>query len=419
MKETLPVAIVVGVQTQGNELEQVHADLDELTRLLDTLGFQCSHRVVQKCAKLSAAHLIGLGKLQELQSIAASTGATYVVVDHALTGAQVKNIESLTCCKVLDRSAVILDIFAKHAKSKEAKTQVEIARLEYQLPRMVGAWTHFVKQSGGHVAMRGAGEKQIEIDRRRARERISSLQKKLDVIRKERDTQRKLRRNELKVSIVGYTNSGKTTLMNGLTHCGTQGEDRLFATLDASVRAIDPGTRPSILLSDTVGFIRKLPPTLVASFMSTLEEVLNADLLIHVVDVSDPNFELQMQTTENVLNEIGAASVPVVLVFNKIDRIHDPLMEKLLRKKFRESYFVSAFSMDHMKLLRSEIFRFFTEQFEEAHIRLPYDQLPAWSLVHRSCVILQESYEAEGYGSFHVKAPTSVLAKLQNYIAIG
>ena len=412
------MAIVVGIQKQGDELEQVSADLDELARLLNTLGVLCCSRLVQKRQKLSPGYLIGLGKIQELCALARENGATWVVVDHPLSGAQIKNLEKLTACQVLDRSAIILDIFAKHAKSKEAKTQVEIARLEYLLPRMVGAWTHFEKQSGGHIAMRGAGEKQIEIDRRRARERIGRLQKKLDTIRKERDTQRKQRRNALKVSIVGYTNSGKTTLMNALTHSGVKGEDKLFATLDAAVRAIDPGTRPGILLSDTVGFIRNLPPMLVASFKSTLEEVLSADLLIHVVDVSAENYAVQMQTTEMVLKEIGAGEIPIVLVFNKIDCIQDPLMEKLLRKKFRNHCVISAFSLDDVKNLRTHIFNFFTEQFAEAHLLIPYDNYPAWSLVHRSCMIVHASYETEGFGNFHVKAAPPVLAKLQDFIAI-
>lgn len=408
-------AIVVGIQKPGEDSTQVIADLDELTRLLETLGISSCSRLIQKRFKLSPGHLLGIGKIHELADIVKHHKANYVVIDHPLTGAQVKNLEKLLCCQVLDRSTVILDIFAKNAKSKEAKTQVEIARLEYLLPRMVGAWTHFEKQAGGNIAMRGAGEKQIEIDRRRARDRISRLQKKLETISKERDTQRKLRRNELKVSIVGYTNSGKTTLMNALTHSGAKGENRLFATLDASVRTIDPGTRPIILLSDTVGFIRKLPPGLVASFKSTLEEVLSANLLLHVVDLSSENYEVQMQTTENVLDEIGAGDVPILTIFNKVDRLEDPLLAKLVQRRFANSCVVSAFVEEDVKNLRSYIFDFFTEQFGESNLNVPYDNYAAWSLVHKSCVILNASYEQEGTAFFHVKAAPSVLAKLQEF----
>jgi GTP-binding protein HflX len=413
--ERSSLAIIVGVQRPGEETDQVSADLDELTRLLETLGISTCSRLIQKRFKLSPGYLLGIGKIHELAEIVKQNKASHVVIDHPLMGAQVKNLEKILCCQVLDRSVVILDIFARNAKSKEAKTQVEIARLEYMLPRMVGAWTHFEKQAGGNIAMRGAGEKQIEIDRRRARDRIGRLQKKLDTITKERETQRKMRRNELKVSIVGYTNGGKTTLMNQLTHSGTKGEDRLFATLDASVRTIDPGTRPVILLSDTVGFIRKLPAGLVASFKSTLEEVLNANLLLHVVDVSSPHYEVQMQATEILLKEIGAGDLPILTIFNKIDLVENSLLAKLLPKKFKNSCVVSSFSQEDIKSLRSYIFNFFAEQFAESDLHVPYDNHAAWSLVHKSCVILDSSYEQEGSAFFHVKASQSVLAKLQEF----
>lgn len=409
------MAIVVGIQKPSEDLELVSKDLDELTRLLETLGIRCCTRLIQKRFKLSPGHLLGTGKIQELSELVKHYHARYVVIDHPLNGAQVKNLEQLLCCQVLDRSTVILDIFAKHAKSKVAKTQIEIARLEYLLPRMVGAWTHFEKQAGGNMAMRGAGEKQIEIDRRRARDRIVRLQKKLEDIQMERATQRKLRRHELKVSIVGYTNSGKTTLMNGLTHSGAVGEDKLFATLDSSVRTIDPGTRPVILLSDTVGFIRKLPPSLVASFKSTLEEVLNADLLLHVVDVSSENYEAQMLATQEILNEIGAGEIPTLLIFNKVDKLKDPIFVKLLQKKHGKSSVVSAFSEEDMRALRSYIFNFFTDRFRELALCIPYEDSAAWSLVHKSCVILNVDYERSGAAYFHVKAAASVLAKLQAF----
>ncbi|MBI2601475.1 MAG: GTPase HflX [Deltaproteobacteria bacterium] len=408
----VPAAIVVGIQKQGVDIEQVADDLLEMERLLETLGVEARGRIIQRRQKLSPGHLLGLGKIQELTALAGAKHASLIIIDHPLTGTQIKNLEELTSCQVLDRSAVILDIFAKHAKTKEAKTQVEIARLEYLLPRMVGAWTHFERQAGGGVYVRGMGEKQIEIDRRRARERIGRLHKKLDAIRRERDTQRKLRRNELKVSVVGYTNSGKTTVMGALTLSDVRPEDRLFATLDASIKPIDPNTRPKILLSDTVGFIQNLPPSLVASFKSTLEEVLNANLLLHIVDVSSRNYEAQMATTEAVLREIGASEIPIILVFNKIDLVDDPFLARILRKKYKGCMVISALNREDTKTLRSHIFNFFEERFSEAEISVAYDDAERISLVYRSCVILDANYEEDGVVHFHLRAAPAVLRKL-------
>lgn len=382
-----------------------------MVKLLSTLGIGCCAKIVQKRQRLSAGLLLGSGKVEEICQLAKDHGATHIVIDHPLTGSQSRNIEDLTTCRVMDRSAVILEIFARHARTKEARTQVEIARLEYMMPRMVGAWTHFTKQEGS-----GAGEKQIELDRRKARERILFMKKQLKTIRKERDVKSKMRRNELKVSIVGYTNSGKTTLMNMLTNSGAKGEDRLFATLDASVRSINPGGNPNVLLSDTVGFIRNLPPTLVASFKSTLEEVLSANLLLHIIDVSADQFELQMKTTEDVLAEIGAGDIPVILVFNKIDRLEDPFRARLLRKRFPNCFLLSALSAEDVKTLNGHIISYFTEQFAEVKLALPFGDQEAWSLVHRSCVILDVSYENEGLAHFRVKAAPAVLAKLKEFV---
>lgn len=408
----VPAAIVVGVQKQGDDIEQVNDDLSEIERLLDTLGVEARGRMIQKRQKLSPGHLLGIGKITEISALAHAQKASLIVIDHPLSGMQIRNLEKLTSCQVLDRSAVILDIFAKHAKTKEAKTQVEIARLEYLLPRMVGAWTHFERQAGGGVYVRGMGEKQIEIDRRRARERISRLHKKLEAIQRERETQRKLRKNELKVSVVGYTNSGKTTVMKALTLSHVRPEDRLFATLDASVKAIDPNTRPSVLLSDTVGFIRNLPPTLVASFKSTLEEVLNANLLLHIVDVSSRNYEAQMATTDEVLREIGASEIPTILVFNKIDLVDDPFLSRILRKKYKGCMVISALDGADTKNLRAHIFGFFEETFSEAKLTVAYNDAERISLVYRSCVILDANYEEDGVIHFNVKATPTVLRKL-------
>ncbi|NRA45786.1 MAG: GTPase HflX [Oligoflexales bacterium] len=412
-KAILP-AILVAIQKNGEDYS-LEDELDELESLLNTLNIKASGRVIQKRHKLSASHLLGIGKVEEIKNLADETGAGLVVIDHPLSGPQVRNLEKITKCQVLDRAGIILDIFARHAKSKQAKTQVEIAQLEYLLPRLTGAWTHFQRQTGGGVRARGMGEKQIEVDRRRARERIAKLSKRLDHIKKERETQRKSRQNEIKVSIVGYTNSGKTTLMRNLTKANISGKDELFATLDASVRALDPSTRPKILLSDTVGFIRNLPHSLVESFKSTLEEVLNADLLLHVVDLSHPNYHAQMKTTEEVLEEIGAGSIPMLLVFNKIDLVDERFLGKILQKKYNGSIAISAHEWDDVKRLRSHLFNYFMTKFRQIKLTVPSNDKSSLSIVYQSCIILDANYETEGVVSFDVRAPETVLARLSRF----
>jgi GTP-binding protein HflX len=408
-------AIVVGIQLT-NDGQQVGEDLDELESLLETLGIRSEGRVIQKRQKLSASHLIGSGKAEEIRDLALGTASKLVVVDHQLSGPQVRNLEDVTGCQVLDRSGVILDIFARHAKTNQAKTQVEIAQLEYLLPRLSGAWTHFQRQTGGGVRARGMGEKQIEIDRRRARERIARLQKRLEAIQKERETQRKARKNEIKVAIVGYTNSGKTTVMKGLTRATTEGKDALFATLDANVRTIDPNTRPKILLSDTVGFIRNLPHSLVDSFKSTLEEVVDADLLLHVVDISHANYSTQMETTTQVLKEIGAGDIPAILVFNKIDMVDDQFLTKILRKKYSGSIVVSAHDLDQMVLLRQHVFDYFETKFRQVDMMVQADDQNALSHIYRWCVIVDADYQTQGIVRFTIRASDSTIAKLNRFI---
>ena len=275
-------AIVVTMQ-DSREGKHSEEDAEEMVSLLMTLGVKTKATVIQNKQRINSSHLLGIGKLREITTLAAEKKASLIVIDHSVTGLQSRNIEKMTQCAVIDRAGVILDIFAKHAKTNAAKIQVEIAQLEYLLPKLAGAWSHFQRQKGGGVKGRGMGEQQIEIDRRRSRERIARLNKKLHKITKERITQRKSRENELKVAIVGYTNSGKTSLMKVLTRATIEGKNELFATLDARVRMLDPRTRPQILLSDTVGFIKNLPHSLVESFKSTLEEVVNLIIVFVVI----------------------------------------------------------------------------------------------------------------------------------------
>lgn len=407
-------AIIVGVLVTGED-DHLTEELAELEQLLATLKVKVVGKVLQKRQKLTPKCCIGEGKVEDIRQLAAELGAKQVIFDRSLSGPQVRNLEEMTGCEVLDRTGVILEIFARHARTTQAKTQVEIARLEYMLPRMTGAWTHLERQRGGGV-QRGMGEKQIEVDRRLARERISRLKKQLESIRKDRQNQRKARRNEMKVALVGYTNSGKTSIMSALTRAHIQGEDVLFATLDSNVRTLDPSTRPRILLSDTVGFIRNLPHGLIESFKSTLDEVLEADLLLHVVDVSHPGFRVQMQTTDEVLREIGAGDIPTIIIFNKMDRLEDHVLPKILKAAYRNAVFGAANSEEDMAKLRQHVIHYFEENLVRATLVVRSDDQATLSLIYKSCLILDTDFAEEGSARFDVRAAPAVLAKLHGHV---
>jgi GTPase len=408
-------AIVVGVLLGTEDLATVEGDLTELQALLRTLGIDVKEKLIQRRPKPTADLLLGSGKAEEIRDLAKLHGCSLVVIDRPLSAPQVRNLEEITCCEVLDRAGIILDIFDRHARTKQAKLQVEIAKLEYLLPRLTGAWTHFQRQTGG-VNSRGMGEKQIEIDRRRARERIARLQKQLEQISKERSVQRKGRQNELKVALVGYTNSGKTTIMKALTQGEQEPVDALFATLDSSVRSIDPNTRPKILLSDTVGFIRNLPHSLIESFKSTLEVVIEADMLLHVVDTSHDNYRAQMETTTKVLQEIGASEIPICVVFNKWDQVDDPILAKIMTQGHADSICVSAQRPGDIQRLRRHVYEYFESRFQLADIRVPAVDRAAMSIIHSSCLILDEDYSENDQVLFRIRAPDTVIQRLQNYV---
>ncbi|MCX6130785.1 MAG: GTPase HflX [Proteobacteria bacterium] len=410
-------AVIVGVLLPGDTPEKLDEQLTELQSLLDTLGISVTGRVVQKRQKLTPNCYIGSGKVQDIKDFASSTGTRLVVFDHILSAPQVRNLEEMTGCIVLDRTGVILEIFSRHARSNQAKVQVEIAKLEYLLPRLAGAWTHFQRQKGGGALQRGMGEKQIEIDRRRARERIARLQKQLEQFRKEKATQRKSRSNELKVAIVGYTNGGKTTLMKGLTKSNAAPKDELFATLETNVKTIDPRTRPKILLSDTVGFIRNLPHSLVESFRSTLDEVNEADLLLHVVDVSFPHYEDHIHVTRSVLEEMGAGDIPQILVFNKVDCLKDLILPRILRAAYPGCIVASAIFEKDIILVRDHIYNFFRKNLLTFRLAVPVDNQNAVSQVYRNCLVIEKDYDEEQEKVlFYAQATRATVAKLRNYI---
>lgn len=422
--EGLPLgkkAIIVGVEITAQKAgsNENDEDLDELAALLKTLGIPELQRISQKRQKLDPHSLIGRGKALEIRDMAQEVGADMVVFDRPLSAPQVKNLEQLTCCAVFDRTGIILEIFSRHARSSQAKTQVEIARLEYVLSRLTGAWSHFQRQQGGGVRSRGMGEKQIEVDRRRARMRIDRLRQKLQRIEKECQLRRRQRSGEWKVALVGYTNSGKTTLMKGLSRSAIKGQDELFATLDTQVKVIDPRTRPKVLVSDTVGFIRRLPHRLVESFKSTLAEVAEADLILHVVDVSHENYKAHMVTTDEVLREIGASNVPVMICFNKVDKLNDVILPRILRGVYRNSMVVSSLSHNDIELVRDRISQFFHRFLDDAVLSVPLSDSDTQSRVFAHCLIMNSDYTDPTRVVFTVRATAQVLSQLREFRVSG
>ncbi len=317
LKEEFERTIVVSVIPQGTDERRIRENLDELEFLAETAGARSEKRFTQKLEQANSRTYVGTGKLEEIKQYIESHEINLVLFDDELTPAQLRNLERELNCRILDRTNLILDIFAQRAKTAYAKTQVELAQYQYLLPRLTRMWTHLERQRGG-IGMRGPGESQIETDRRIILSKISQLKEQLKKIDKQMASQRGNRGSLVRVSLVGYTNAGKSTLMNLLSKSDVFAENKLFATLDTTVRKVVIDNLP-FLLSDTVGFIRKLPTQLIESFKSTLDEVREADILLHVVDISHPDFEEQIKAVNSTLMEIGAKDKPIFMVFNKID----------------------------------------------------------------------------------------------------
>ncbi len=317
IKRQPETAILVGLITNAQQKEKVQEYLDELAFLVETAGGVPVERFTQPLEYPNSKTYVGSGKLEEIRQYVKAAEIDMVVFDDELGGSQIRNLEKVLECKILDRTNLILDIFAKRAQTAHAKVHVELAQYQYLLPRLTGMWTHLERQRGG-IGLRGPGETEIETDRRIIRDKISLLKKKLIQIDKQKATQRKNRGQLIRVALVGYTNVGKSTIMTLLSKSEVFAENKLFATLDTTVRKVVIDNLP-FLLSDTVGFIRKLPHGLVESFKSTLDEVRESDILVHVVDISHPEFEDQIQTVTQTLTEIGAGDKKVIMVFNKVD----------------------------------------------------------------------------------------------------
>jgi GTP-binding protein HflX len=432
-----PNAILVAVQLPGVTDLEHRSSIDELARLVKTLGLNVVATVSQKRKSLAASSVVGEGKLKDIARWTGGSGvvpgftkhtsqvgvneeevpsdedvpleqpedgedgepirpgdkADYVVFDNELTPTQSKNLEDALGAEVMDRTGVIVEIFHRHAKTPAAKAQVEIARLTYLTPRIRA--TGGGDRQGGGIGAKGAGETQHELDRRRIRDRIAELRQDIERIHKDEALRRERRSEHMKLALVGYTNAGKSSLMRALTGSEVLVADKLFATLDTTVRTIYPETKPRILVSDTVGFIKKLPHDLVASFRSTLDEALDASLLLYVVDASDPSFRSQLETTKTVLGEIGATSVDNLLILNKEDRLSE-LEKAALSREFPEAIFLSTINPASVKKLRDICVQHFEKKMIDVSLDIPYSKSAAVAEIHSVMRVLSETHDEQG-----------------------
>ncbi len=434
-------ALVAAVQLPTVSDAEFEVSLTELRELAQTLGFQVVATFTQKRASFDAAAYLGAGKREELRRFVqgettgaqegpgpaspdAPVGADIVLVDHEISPSQARILENEVGCEVMDRTMVILEIFHRHAKSRGARAQIEIARLRYLAPRIREA----AKLAGPQgrqrsgVGGRGAGESHGELDRRKIRDRIAELQQEINAMDLERRTQRSRRQGRQglsRVSLVGYTNAGKSTLMRALTGSEVLVANKLFATLDTTVRALEPESVPRVLVSDTVGFIKNLPHDLVASFKSTLEEAAEASLLLHIIDAADPGFERQVQVTRDVLEEIGAKDLPRLMVFNKIDGVGDPALQESrsteLRARYPGSLVISARRPEDIDQVREHLLDFFRGGLEEAELFLPWSAQQLRGQIFANCDVQGEQTEDAGT-RFRLRAAAETLRALREQL---
>jgi GTP-binding protein HflX len=411
-------AYLVEIQRHGQSPEESKSLLEELAELCSTLELEVVGSQIVRLAQPQPAYLIGSGKLEELKQIARTLGAGVLIFDDELSPAQQRNIERETGLATIDRREVILDIFAARATSAEARLQVALAKAEHSLPRLTRLWSHLSRQKGGGVNQKGEGESQLELDRRMIKARILKLKEELAVVRGQRDTQRKARRKRPvpNAAIVGYTNAGKSTLLNRLTQASVLADDKLFATLDPTTRRVSLPNNQELLLTDTVGFIRRLPHDLVEAFKSTLEEAALADFLVHVVDASDPQADEHMKTTLNVLSELGAEHKRTLTVFNKVDLLAgDELPLMRLRQLAPEAIAVSVHSGFNMDLLAQELADLLADELKIFELIVPVDRFDLVAYLHRSCKVEKESYEEEGV-RIRAGIPPHLLGKVQPFV---
>jgi len=386
-------ALLVGVIYGKLDQYKVEEHLKELELLAKTAGADVVGKITQKLSRINPSFFIGSGKAKQIIKQAEELGVSLIIFDDELSPAQIKNYSNLVKnIKVIDRSALILDIFSQHAKTKEAKTQVELAQLEYMLPRLTRAWTHLERQMGGIGARAGAGETQIEVDRRLLRNRISKLKKELEKIEKERETQSKNRSNEFKVALVGYTNAGKSTLMKTISGADVLIKNQLFATLDTTIRTVKLDNSHRILLSDTVGFVRKLPHHLVASFRSTLKEVVEAELILIMLDASSNEVNEHYNTILDVLKDLGVKRHSYLIILNKIDNENVDKKISYIKRTFPEAIFISALNKLMIDSLTEKIIEIMDENFKVVDLCFKYQESKKLALAQEGVDVIERIY---------------------------
>ena len=389
-------ALLVGAHTVGESREDAEDLLNELGELVRTLGVPIAEKQLVQIREPQARLFIGSGKAEELCERARELGCDVIIFDNELTPAQQRNWETISKITVIDRQEIILDIFGTRAQTREAKIQVDLARMSYSLPRLTRAWSHLGKQGGG-IGSKGEGESQLEQDKRKIRGQMDRLKRDLVEVRRNRANQRKDRKRAPvpNVAIVGYTNAGKSSLLRRLTGAEVLVEDALFATLDTTTRKIDLPNKQPLLLTDTVGFIRKLPHQLVESFNATLEEAVMADFLVHLLDASHPRVLEFYGTTMKVLNDLGADHKKTLTVFNKIDRVDDPMVRAMLRNAYPEAIFISVHSGEGLDLLVEQLGNLVGEGNKEVGLLIPHSRPDMLAKLHREGVVHETAYEEE------------------------
>jgi GTP-binding protein HflX len=409
--------ILIGIVLPNQSKWEVIDHIDELKALAETSGAEIVDSFIQNRVKPDPAYFIGKGKLEELSLFIEMQVINLVIFDDELSPAQNKNIENILKVKVIDRATLILDIFADHAKTNEAKVQVELAQLNYLLPRLTRQWQHLSRQIGG-IGTKGPGETQLETDRRLVRTRISNLKRQLERISHQKKTQRQQRETMFRVALIGYTNAGKSTIMHALTNADVLIENKLFATLDTVVRRLELNSRTEILLSDTVGFIRKLPHHLIASFRTTLAEALEADLLLHIVDITHPAFKDHIEIVNEILEDMNLYKTNILLVFNKVDALKNRGLLEQLRYEYPNALYISGRRHIGINSLKKRLLEILENQYETEHFQLRHDSGIPVHQFHNLGIVLDERFDEE-YLYLDVKYPienkSKIIALLDKY----